>query len=66
MVRRCTLLYMAMFVLEQQWLQVILFMFMNVGAVSFLASTMPYTDSKLNYISIYNEVLVLILSYFIM
>ena len=66
MLRRCTLLYMAMFVSQEQWLQVILFMTMNVGASAFLLSTKIFEDNAMNYLSVFNEMIILSISYLIM
>ena len=39
---------------------------MNLGAVSFLLITKIFSDQAMNYISIYNEMTILAISYFIM
>ena len=41
-IRRCTLLYMAMFVVGKQWLQVLLFMSMNVFSLTYLVAVNPF------------------------
>ena len=65
LIRRLTLLYMAMFVHEMQWLQVMTFMAQNLISVCFLIIVMPYEDKKNNYLNIFNEVLSVLVSYFI-
>ena len=64
-VRRLTLLYMAMFVLGQQWLQILSFMLLNVVSLCYLLLSMPYENQATNYMNIINEVISLMITYFI-
>lgn len=64
-VRRCTLLYMAMYVVGQQWLQVLLFMSMNVISLTYIVAVQPFENFKMNVLSTLNEFFALLISYFI-
>ena len=42
LIRRITLLYMAMFIIQMQWLQVLVFMTQNMISMYFLVLVLPY------------------------
>ena len=65
-VRRLTLLYMAMFVLEWSWITVLVFMLQNFTFLCFLCLVMPYTMKSQNSINIFNESVSLTVAYFIL
>ena len=65
-IRRCTLLYMAMFLtIEMGWLQVLIFMSQNLISTVFLLVVMPYEELFNNLLNIFNEVISLIIAYYI-
>ena len=64
-IRRVTLLYMAMFILNRGWLQVLVFMSQNLFSTIFLLLVMPYEETFNNYLNIFNECISLLISYYI-
>ena len=56
---------MAMCVVEKKWLQVLLFMSMNVFSLTYSVSVQPFRTFKMNCLSILNEFFALLISYFI-
>ena len=65
LLRRMTLLFLAMFVLEMQWLQVLVFMSLNVVSLVYIFSVWPFKDKSNNYLNIFNEFVNLVCSYWI-
>ena len=63
-VRRLNMLVMAMFILDRQWLQLQVFIALNLISVIYAVAVMPYDTSLLNFLSIFNEVIGLVASYF--
>ena len=57
---------MAMYVLEQQWLQVILFMCMNLFSFIFVLVVKPFQNNSMNYLSALNEFFAVLISYLIL
>jgi len=64
-VRRLLMLYMAMFIIGQQWLQVLTFMTMNVLSMCYLLIAFPFDSKLMNFLSLFNEASALVISYFI-
>ena len=64
-VRRVLMLYLAMFILGHQWLQVLSFMVMNVVSMCFLLHAKPFDSKLMNNLSLFNEGMALVTSYFI-
>ena len=56
---------MAMFVINRQWLQVQLFLTMNMFSLSFVATVMPFEYSHMNYLSAFNEMIATFIAYFL-
>ena len=46
---------MAMFVINMQWLQVLVFLFMNMISVYYLVLILPYEAKSNNFLNIFNE-----------
>ena len=65
-VRRCTMLVMAMFVLGHQWLHLQVFIALNVTAIIFGVAVRPYETRLLNNLNSFNEVTGLLVSYVIL
>jgi deoxyribodipyrimidine photolyase-like uncharacterized protein len=65
-IRRLTMLYLAMFVTEMPWVQVISFTLMNLLAVAYLLHTKPFEDSFTNILNLGNELSSLFVSYCVM
>ena len=61
--RRCTMLVMAMFVLGHQWLHLQVFIALNVIAIIFVVVVRPYETRLLNNLNLFNEVTGLLVSY---
>ena len=59
------MLYLAMFILGHQWLQVLSFMVMNVVSMCFLLHAKPFDSKLMNNLSLFNEGMALVTSYFI-
>ena len=55
-----------MYVLEQQWLQVILFMCMNLFSLIFVLVVKPLKNTSMNYLSALNEFFAVLISYLIL
>lgn len=64
-VRRLLMLYLAMFIVKQQWSQVLSFMAMNLISLCFLVIAMPFENSLMNYVGLFNEGIALFISYLI-
>ena len=64
-VRRGILFYLALLVLQKKWLQVLVFMALNLISLVYLIEAKPYKDSQNNSLNIYNELVILVCSYFI-
>ena len=60
------MLYMAMFLLDRQWLQLQVFIAFNLFAVTFFISVRPFESELLNFLSILNEVIGLVAGYLIL
>ena len=65
-IRRGTLLYMAMFILNKQWLQVLVFSSLSLVSLIFLLATKPYEVRSDNNIFVMNDLINLMCSYWIM
>lgn len=65
-VRRCTMLYMAMYVLKRQWLQIQVFMALNLVSVIYTITVRPFESSLLNNLNIANEVIGLLATYLLL
>ena len=55
MVRRLILLYIAMFMEEQSWLQVGMFTMLSFASLVYLGYTRPYKSRQQNRLNIFNE-----------
>jgi len=64
--RRLTMLYMAMFVQRQQVFQMQVFMQLNFIALTYSVVLRPFEKAELNLLSIFNESIGLLASYFIL
>ena len=64
--RRCTMLVMAMFVSGHQWLHLKVFIAFNLIAIIFVVAVKPYETRLLNNQNIFNEVTGLLVSYVIL
>lgn len=64
-IRRLTLLYMAMFILEWTWLTVLVFMIQNLLSLVYLIEVMPFEMKTRNNMNILNESVGLVVSYFV-
>ena len=64
-IRRVTLLYMAMFILDKGWLQVLVFMSQNLLSTVFVLQVMPYEEPSNNLLNVFNECISLLISYYI-
>ena len=65
-VRRLTMLYMAMFVLNRQWIQLQLFIALNFLSVTYVVTVRPFESRLLNFLNLINEVIGLLASYMIL
>ena len=65
-IRRCSLLYMAMFVVNRQWLHVLTFMVINDFSLAYIVSVKPFESDSANNLGIFNEVIAVCISYFIL
>ena len=63
--RRISLLYVAMFVFQNAWLHICLYMFSNLLFLAYLVGLRPFEDSILNRLYIFNELTSLIIAYLI-
>ena len=66
MLRQLVRLYMAMFLVDYVWLQVMVFMITSLAALMHLGYTRPFTNRKENWLSMINEALTLTISYLVM
>ena len=64
--RRCTTLVMAMFVVGHQWLHLQVFIILALISVIFVATVRPYETRLLNNLNLFNEVTGLLVSYVIL
>ena len=64
--RRVTLLYMAMFILNKQWLQVLIFTSLSLSSLVFFLATKPYEERSSNVIFEFNDLINLMCAYLIM
>ena len=65
-VRRCTMLVMAMFVVGHQWLHLQVFIVLTLIAISFVVAVKPYETRSKNNLDLFNEVTGLLVSYVIL
>lgn len=65
-IRRLTMLYMAMFVHERQWLQIQVFIQLNFLSFVYVLVVRPFDRAYLNFLNILNESIVLVVSYCIL
>ena len=61
--RRLTMLFMAMFVKERQWLQVMVFIALNFISLICVVVVRPFDTNFLNFLNIFNESMGLIAAY---
>lgn len=66
LVRRFALLYLAMFVLGHQWLQVTVFMSLNLVSVVWFVASKPFKSEQTNRLNTLNEIASLVCTYLIM
>jgi len=64
--RRLVLLLMAMFVVNKQWLQLWVFIHLNLLSLVYVVVVKPRQPSILNYSDTFNEVIGLVVAYFIL
>ena len=64
--RRLTMLFMAMFVIEQQWLQLHLFIALNFLAISYVVIIKPFEKQELNVTNGLNETVGLFVAYLLL
>jgi len=64
--RRCTMLVMAMFVLDHPWLHLQVFIVLTLIAISFVVAVKPYETRSKNNLDLFNEVTGLLVSYVIL
>ena len=64
--RRLLLLYMAMFIFEMAWLQIMVFLILNFIMLNFLVLVRPYKESLNNNLNIFNSAISILVVYFIM
>jgi len=65
-VRRCTMLVMAMFVVGHQWLHLQVFIVLTLISLIFIATVRQYETRLLNNLNIFNEVTGLLVAYVIL
>ena len=63
--RRISLLYVAMFIFQNAWLHICLYMFSNLLFLTYLVGLEPFESSFLNRLRIFNECTSLIIAYLI-
>ena len=63
MIRRLVLLYMAMFVAQYSWLQVMTFSLLSLLYIAYLGYTHPHKSRKENRLGLFNEQITCIVSY---
>ena len=66
MMRRLTLLYMAMFIFEMAWLQIMVYLILNLLMLGFLVMVRPYKEEFNNNLNIFNSLVGILVVYFIM
>ena len=66
MIRRLSLLYMAMFILDNSWLNIMFFMLQSMFFLIFVILVRPYKDEFNNNLNIFNEAFSLFIAYFIL
>ena len=66
LVRRLSLLYMAMFILDKSWLNILFFMAQTLFFLVFVILVRPYKEDFNNNLNIFNESCSLIICYFIL
>ena len=66
MARRLVLLYVAMFVAQYAWLQIMVFMAFSLVSSLHLVYTWPFKKRAENQMSIFNEIAMLLVSYLVM
>ena len=64
--RRLLLLYMSMFIFEMAWLQIIVFLILNLIMLNFLVIVRPYKERLNNNLNIFNSAISILVVYFIM
>ena len=64
--RRCTMLVMAMFVVGHQWLHLKVFIALTLTSVIFIVVVRPYETGLLNNLNLFNEVTGLLVAYVIL
>ena len=63
--RRISLLYIAMFIFQNAWLHICLYMITNMLFLAYLVALMPFESSLMNRLRIFNECTSLIIAYLI-
>ena len=66
LIRRLSLLYMAMFILDQAWLNVMFFMLQSLFFLIFVIIFRPYEEEFNNRLNMVNEAFSLFICYFIL
>jgi len=61
--RRCTMLVMAMFVSGHQWLHLHVFIVLTLISLIFVATVRPFETRLLNNLNLFNQVISLLVSY---
>ena len=65
-VRRLTMLFMAMFIHDMQWLQIQAFILFNFVSLTYQVQVCPYDLRHLNFLNHFNETIGLLASYFLL
>ena len=60
------MLYIAMFVLGLQWLQLHIFIALSHVSVIYVVAVRPYETTLLNFLNIFNEIVGLLAGYFLL
>lgn len=64
--RRLTMLFMAMFVIKLQWLQLQLFILLNFVSLTYIIVVRPFVTKHLNVLNGFNETFGLLIAYLLL
>ena len=64
--RRLTMLFMAMFVIKLQWLQLQLFILLNFVSLTYIIVVRPFVTEHLNVLNGFNETFGLLIAYLLL
>ena len=64
--RRLTMLFMAMFVIKLQWLQLQLFILLNFVSLAYIVVVSPFDRTQLNALNGFNEIFGLLIAYLLL